>query len=316
MRRALLIALGGAGILIAGCGGGDEDSPATTSNAGAGQGGTLEWALPERPAELDPLLAETDSERLVSRQIHEPLVERLRRPFAASPGLPGLAASVRPSSDFRVWELRLRPGVRFQDGTPLNAQAVLANVERWQTTTSSGLPPQPALFADTPKPGLVRFILERPDRNLDQRLAAPQLGIVSPATLARIDAPGAGAFTASGSGTGPFELRERSGEGLLLARNAAWWGARRALGPAVDQIQFTVLPAASDRAGALTEGGMEVATGLGRTEANEVTADPLLTVEPQGGGSFIGLERSVRGIPAGDPFPSLNSVWLTRLATG
>lgn len=316
MRRAPLIALGAAVLLVAGCGGGDEDAPAATSNAGAGEGGALEWALSERPVALDPLLAETGSERLVSRQIHEPLVERLRRPFGEPGTVPGLASAIRPSRDFRVWELRLRPGVRFQDGTPLNAQAVLANVERWQDAPSrSGVPAQPALFADTPKPGLVRFILDRPDRDLDRELAAARLGIVAPAAIARVRAGGTAPFTTSGTGTGPFELRERSGIRVVLARNAAWWGERRGLGPALDQIGFTVVPAAADRVAALTGGTAQVAGGLDREGAREVRADPLLTAEPAGR-LFLGLERSVRGISAGDRVPPLNPVWLTRLETG
>ena len=209
-----------------------------------GEGGTLEWAIPERAIELDPLFADNDSERLISRQIHEPLVERLKRPFDESGAFAGLAASVRPSSDFRVWELRLRPGIRFQDGTPLSAQAVLANVERWQAEPAAE---RPAAAAGAVRrhaeagPGQVHPRPPRPQPRREACAAAPRHRRAGDARPAR--SAGGAAFTASGSGTGPFELRERSAQSACCWRETpAWWGARRGLGPALDQIEFTVLP--------------------------------------------------------------------------
>ena len=54
-------------LAVAGCGGGAEDSAAVDAGGVPGGGGMLVWALPERPASLDPLYAETGSEQLVAR---------------------------------------------------------------------------------------------------------------------------------------------------------------------------------------------------------------------------------------------------------
>jgi len=143
----------------------------------------LVWALPERPASLDPLYAETGSEQLVARQVHEPLVAELTGPFQDARRVPGLVVSALPSSDRTVWRLRLRTGVRFQDGTPFSASAVLDNVERWRATAVGRSLIADAL-ADAPRPDLVRFILPAPEPNFDARLASPRLGIVSPRALA------------------------------------------------------------------------------------------------------------------------------------
>ena len=43
---------------------------------------------------------------------------------------PKLALSWTHSDDFRTWTFKLRPGVKFQDGTPFNAQAVKENFDR------------------------------------------------------------------------------------------------------------------------------------------------------------------------------------------
>ena len=300
-------------LAIAGCGG--SDGPAGGAALSGGQGGTLRWALAERPRELDPLYASTASEKLVSRQIHEPLIEELGGPFDDPRRLPGVALAARPSRDARVWVLSLRPGIRFQDGTPLDAQAVVANAQRWQALSSrSGLAPEPDLFVFSPRPDQVTFSLAVGDPRFDRRLASPRLGLISPRVLAEAAGAPLSLGQASESGPGPFELRERSQDELLLARNSDWWGSDRGLGPAVDQLELPVVADPEERLSDLRDGSVDVAAQLHPAEARRLRHDPLLTALPDGYGTATGVERSVRGIPAGIPAPPLNGVWLTRIS--
>lgn len=225
----------------------------------------------------------------------------------------GLALSALSSSDGRVWRLRLRPGVSFGDGAPFNAAAVLANVRRWQSSMTGRALIADAL-ADAPRPDLVRFILPVADRHFDRLLAAPQLGIVSPRALAAAAGGELDEAAMADSGTGPFELRERSPERLLLARNTEWWGADRALGPGIDQLEFNVVGDPEERLAELRDGTVQVASGLAPELLARARRDPLLTVVEQRGPAGLAVERSIRGIASGDPAPPLNGVWRTAIA--
>jgi ABC-type transport system substrate-binding protein len=210
-----------------------------------------------------------------------------------------------------VWRLRLRPGIRFQDGTPFNASAVLANAERWRSTVA-GRALLPQLFeVDAPRPDLVRFFLTGPDSRFDRRLGAPQLGIVSPRVLGSRRGE-AELATGVNTGTGAFELRERDRTRLLLARNTSWWGTGRDLGPALDQVEFRIVPDGAERVELLEAGDAQVASGLGALDLRKIAGDPLLTALPPADAG-LALERSVRGIESARAVPSLSGAWLTSI---
>lgn len=309
--RIGLALLASVGLLAGGCGDDDEGTPALELEREPGEGGTLVWGVADRVAGVDPLEATTRAQQLASRQIHEPLVESLAGPFGDPRRLPGLALRVRPRGDGTIWNLSLRPGVRFQDGAPLNAGAVLANAERWRTT-AAGRELLPGLVAaDAPRPDLVRLFLSAPDPDLAERLASPRLGIVSPRALRPRTGTGATVGSVFATGSGPFELRERTGDELVLARYLSWWGTPKGLGPALDQLRFRVDAGAGARLDELAAGDTQLADELGPGEAEAARADPLLSVLPSPGGTWLGIERSVRGVDSGREIPSLAGAWLT-----
>jgi len=301
-------------LLLAGCG----SSVGAAGGAGAlpTPSGSLSIALPGSPGSLDPLAAATPYDQLLVRQINEPLVERLSGPYGDVRRVAGPALSVRPSEHASVWRVRLRPGIRFQDGARLDAGAVLANSQRWQTT-AAGQALLPGLAgADTPRPDLVRFILAGPDPAFEHRLTSPQLGLVSPRALAPGSGAGATLARSSRTGTGPFELRQRSLRQITIARNTGWWGTRRGLGPALDSVMLRYVAAGRERARLLARGDVQVAAGLDPAQAAAVARDPLLEVQRGRGGAALGLERSVRGIDPASGVPALSSTWLTTIAAG
>ena len=313
MLRLRVAAIALALAVLAGCGGDDDGGTRTAGLPPAGGGGTLAYTVPGLPSTLDPLAASDRADQTVVRQVYEPLLETLSGPYGQSPSQRGLALSARPSRDRTTWTVALRPGVRFQDGTPFNAAAVLANSRRWQTDPA-GRRLLPHLFAvDAPRPDEVRFLLDQPVADLLSRLADPRLGIVSPRALDPESGEGARFQPGSpGSGTGPFQPGQRGPGRLELSRFAGWWGSPMGLGPALDGVTFLVAQLPSQRLRMLRDGDTQVADELGPAALRVAERDPLL-VTLSGASGGLALEGSVRGIDSALVTPVLSGVWLTRL---
>jgi ABC-type transport system substrate-binding protein len=315
LRGALVGALAVAAMLASGCGGGATRFPAAESPSRAGGNGELVYAIPSPAGGLDPLAAQTISEQTVARQIFEPLVASLDGPYGRRRNVPGVALSSLHSGDFRVWSLRLRPGVRFQDGRLLDASAVVVNAERWRTSAVGRRLLPSLIAADAPRPDLVRFVFDAPARDLPARLGDPRLGLVSPAALLPQSGTDASLLRVPQAGSGPFQLSARPTGGVVLERNRGWWGSRRGLGPALDEVAFRAVGNQSSRLALLRAGSVRVAGDVGKAAAEQLRADPLLTSAAAASPYPIGLERSVRGIVGWRP-GSLSGVWVTVINRG
>ncbi len=90
-------------------------------------GGEIRVALTELPSDLDPARASTPAELLAARALHATLVELLPS-GELRPGL--LAGLPEAEAGGRAFRMRLRPGLRFQDGQPLLAADVAASLSR------------------------------------------------------------------------------------------------------------------------------------------------------------------------------------------
>jgi ABC-type transport system substrate-binding protein len=315
LRGALVGALAVAATLAAGCGAGTTRFPAAESPPRAGGNGELVYAIPSPAGGLDPLAARTISEQTVARQIFEPLIASLDGPYGGRRNVPGVALSSRHSGDFRVWSLRLRPGIRFQDGRLLDASAVVVNAERWRTSAVGRRLLPSLIAADAPRPDLVRFVFDAPLRDLPARLGDARLGLVSPAALLPQSGTGASLLRVPQAGSGPFQLSARPTGGVVLERNRGGWGSRRGLGPALDEVAFRVVGNQSSRLALLRAGSVRVAGDVGKATAEQLRADPLLTSAAAASPYPIGLERSVRGIVGWRP-GSLSGVWVTVINRG
>src|SRR5882672_12292675 len=92
------------------------------------RGGTLTVGLELDIAGFDPLkVGVYDTSANIAASL---LLEQLTRLGDDGKAKPSLALSWSPSEDYKVWTFKLRPDVKFHDGTPFNAQAVAWNFAR------------------------------------------------------------------------------------------------------------------------------------------------------------------------------------------
>ena len=67
------------------------------------------------------------------KQVAAAIYDTLTVPNTKNEYVPNLAESVTPNATFNEWTIKLRPNVKFHDGTPLNADALKQNMDGWKT---------------------------------------------------------------------------------------------------------------------------------------------------------------------------------------
>ncbi len=151
--------------------------------------------------------------------------------------VPFLAESFTPSDDFRSWTMKLREGVTFHDGTPLDAAAAVVNFEAQRAHPLVGLAVKP-FFPEEGATAVVddltvTFNLLEPDAKFPTALTG-QLGMIaSPAWIA--DALEDGSLNQAPVGTGPFVFESRSEDSVTrFVRNDSWWNGEVYL----DAVEF------------------------------------------------------------------------------
>ncbi|HEX5567973.1 MAG TPA: ABC transporter substrate-binding protein [Streptomyces sp.] len=142
---------------------------------------------------------------------------------------PWLAESLESNKDATVWTLRLRKGVTFSDGTPLNAKAVVGSITWYQENKGADTSLLAPNIAETKAVGdsTVVFTMRTPWTKFPAMLAKAAGMIVAPAAYAGKEFKPIGA--------GPFVLdRHAPQEEMILKANEKYWKGR----PHLDAIRF------------------------------------------------------------------------------
>lgn len=197
----------------------------------------------------------------------------------ASALIPGLALSwAVDAKDKQKWVFKLRPGVRFHDGSAFNADAVVWNVNKVLDKDALHFDPSQVGVTASRMPTLrsarkiddmtVELTTSQPDSFLPINLT--NLFMASPAHWAKkAQAVPASvtdkaerskqawaAFAADASGTGPFKMSKFvARERLELVKNPEYWDAKRR--PKIDKVVMLPLPEANSRTAALMSGQVD-----------------------------------------------------------
>ena len=203
----------------------------------------------------------------IARHLFEPLVvlDDDERP------VPALAESWRLISE-KEWEFKLRPGVRFSDGTPLVADDVLFSFARVRDLPNnpqsyvSGL--RSIVGATAPDERTVRVTTDVPNPLLPLQLRI--VSIVS-RKLTGTAPPSDFASGKATIGTGPYKFTEfRPGDRLVLRRNDDYWGPK----PAWETLTFRVLTNDTSRVAALLAGDVDAIDVVPPKDAARLRSTP------------------------------------------
>ncbi|ACU38753.1 ABC transporter substrate-binding protein [Actinosynnema pretiosum subsp. pretiosum] len=203
--------------------------------------------------------------------------------------LPGLATDWTRTSD-TAWELTVREGVKFHDGSDLTADAVV------NTLTRAGkASPKPRILDGVQLTAQaagnkVTVTTATPDPLVPQRLSSPQLAILAPGAYAED-----GKVNPVGTGSGPFVLVKVGGTSTAtLDRFDGYWGERaKAAG-----LDVSFVPDGTARAASVRTGEAHIAETVPVSQA--ALLDPaLLTEVPMPRTNTLYL--NTRGGPMADP---------------
>jgi peptide/nickel transport system substrate-binding protein len=274
----LLALLLGLSLFAAACGdddGGEEGAGSGEETEGAGG---VEDSVPEAP-EGDPVMggdltyaleAETNGGFCLPEaqlappgmQVAQTLYDTLTKPDAEGEIQPHLAESIEPNEDFTQWTIKVREGVTFHDGSPLDAQVVANNLDAYRGAYEGR---SPALFVfvfqniasvEVVDPMTVRVNMTVPWTAFDWTLwGSNRVGIVAQAQLDDAETCGTNLI-----GTGPFQLeRWVTNEELVATKFADYWMTDEDGNqlPYLDSITYVPIPEIASRGNALESGQVQ-----------------------------------------------------------
>jgi peptide/nickel transport system substrate-binding protein len=237
---------------------GSSASNAGTSASGAatgGSGGTLVVALAQAPDDLDPTTAQT----FVGRIVFANMCEKLYDVDKNLNIIPQLAADLpQISNDGKTVTIKLRTGVKFNDGTDFNADAVKTTLERDKTDKQSSRASELAdvTAVDVVDPSTVKLTLKEPYAPLTAILADRAGMIESPAQLKKMGDK----FGQDPVCVGPFSFKSRpSSDEINLVKSQYYYDKDKVK---LDAVTFQAVTQPNVRATNLRSGDINVAGRL------------------------------------------------------
>ncbi|MGW7516102.1 ABC transporter substrate-binding protein [Streptomyces sp. NPDC054796] len=244
-RAALGLGLGaGASLLLSACGG-----VATTAAAG-GSATTLRWGW-DLPSSWDPVFSSKGWDVHLLSLVYSGLTQL----DAEGNAVPALARSWHYAHDGRTLTFALRHGLRFSDGTDVDARAVKASIERGKNHPKSLIASQLTSIGRVEAPDRHTVVLEltETDYQLPTLLAGKTGMVVSPAAFRKDEA----ALATAPVGHGPFELLSYAQNSMAsLRRDPGYWNADRIT---VDRFEAYPAPDETTALASLQSGRLNVA---------------------------------------------------------
>jgi ABC-type transport system substrate-binding protein len=199
--------------------------------------------------------------------------------------VPYLAEAVTPSADFKTWTIKLRSGIKFHDGSDLNAAAGVANVQASAgayylglVTTGRGNPahtlgsgiPFSANFKSATALDTMTFKIDLWNGQVDWPATMYASGRNFVRSLS--DLANATQCATKGVGTGPFKFSSVSPTETKVVKNTSYWrkdSAGEQL-PYLNSITFKYVNQATQRVNGLKSGTLDAAQFTSAGEIKQI----------------------------------------------
>ena len=247
---------------------------------------TLVVALNQDPDILDPTLSRT----YVGRIVYAHMCEKL---YDIDEGLrifPQLAADLPTFTDGgKTVTIKLRPGVRFNDGTPMDAAAVQFSLDRHRTLKGSNRRSELVSITDVEvvDPLTVRIRLKTPFSPIVAALADRSGMPVSPAQVQKLGEK----FGTAPVCVGPWTVVERVPQDrIVLEKSRHYFDPGQAR---FDRIVFRIIPDDNVRLANLRSGDIDLMHLVGPTDAASLRREGRFEVASVTGLGYQGITINI-----------------------
>ncbi|MGO8912708.1 MAG: ABC transporter substrate-binding protein [Bradyrhizobium sp.] len=246
---------------------------------------TLRVGLAEDPDMLDPTLGRTYVGRIVFSAFCDKLFdidEKLNI-------VPQLALSYQTSADGKEMTIKLRPGVKFHDGEPFDAEAAKFSLDRHLTLLTSFRKPELAALdhVEVVDPLTVKLVLKTPYSPLIAQLTDRAGMMVSP-KAAKEEGEKFGLHPVC---AGPYKFVERvQQDRIVFEKFADYWNKDNIF---IDRVVFLPIVDATVRLANLKSGGLDLIERVLATDIKDVRADPRLKLSTALELGYMGLTLNV-----------------------
>jgi peptide/nickel transport system substrate-binding protein len=267
-----------AALVAAGCGGesttntgsgGGSSGGGTASQGPAKAGGTMTVALAEDPDLLDPTQART----FVGRIVFANLCEKLYDVDQNLQIVPQLAASLpKITNGGKTVTIDVKKGLKFNDGTTLDAQAVKTSLDRHRNLKASARASElePVKSVKVVDDDTVQLTLDGPYAPLTAQLADRSGMVLSPKQLDKLGDK----FSDNPVCVGPFQFVSRKeGDQIVLKKATDYYDASKVK---LDRLVFRIIEEGSARSANLRSGDVNVAERLDPTDLAAIRSDSNL----------------------------------------
>jgi ABC-type transport system substrate-binding protein len=257
--------------------------------------GVLRIAQGTDPVTLDAHRVTDSPTASVVQHIVEPLFNISHEDGSLEPGL---ALSGEMGDDGLSWTIRLREGVMFHDGTPFNAEAVRANLERI-------LDPDNAITfrflvariteVEVEDEYTVILRTEEPFAPMLAHLTHSSIGMMSPQALESMSDE---ELADNPVGTGPFTVASWTrGERIVLERNPDYWGESAT----IERLEFITAREDGARMVLIETGEADIAVRVPSEDIQRLDALNNVRVDVTTGLRTIYIGFNTQAEPFNDP---------------